>query len=249
MTAPAMPVSAPAPAGNNPNPISAMIGVLTKPGDFYASIKGATGFGAPIIFAVIMGLLAGVLTAVKAFMFGASVGGALGGGMGMLAGIGAIIIYPIACIIGVFIGGAIVHVIALICSGKGSYEASCRVAAYGLATMPLNAAIGFIPMVGGWISILVSLYGLFIFYNGLVKLHDAKASVVMIICGIFALIVVASGVWGQIQLMRLKSLGNDFQQGMMKGLNDPKAQEELNKAMKDFQKEMEKAAKEAEKKQ
>jgi hypothetical protein len=199
------PAAAPTPSAVPPfDPkavLDAAIAVVTKPAEFFASakIKGEVGFVPMIIFAVCMGVVAGVLGAVvvilKSLTFGAA-----GAAFGVFAAIGGIILQPIFAVIAVFVGGGIVHVIALISGGKGTYEQSARIAAYSLAVVPIAAVLGLLPIA----PILAWLYGLYITALGIFALHEgAKRQTVYIVLGVLAGIWALVTVTGYIAAMAL----------------------------------------------
>jgi len=184
---PSSPAPAPAaPAFDPKGIIDAFIAVITKPADFFSSaaIKEQKGFGPPLIFAVVMGLVAGVIGALVAIFHLGVAAGAVGGAIGVGMGIAGIILSPIVAVIVAFVGGAIVHVIALIASGKGTYEQSVRIACYATAVYPIAAVLGIIP----GLSILANLYGMYIVALGIIALHAANRQTTFIVLGVLAAI-------------------------------------------------------------
>jgi hypothetical protein len=185
------PPTSPAPAAPAFDPkaiIDQFVAVLTKPADFFASaaIKEQKGFGPPLIFAVIMGLVAGVIGAILAVLHLGAAGGPLGGAVGVGVGLMGIIISPIMAVIVAFVGGAIVHVIALIASGKGTYEQSVRIACYATAVYPVAAVLGIISFLP--LSILANLWGMYIVALGIIALHSANRQTTFIVLGVLAAI-------------------------------------------------------------
>ncbi len=186
----APPPSAAAPA-KGPGIFQAFGAVLTRPAAFYASVKDVGGFGAPLVFALVMGLVSGVFGAVLTVL-GLTVAGAPGGAFGMAVGFGAIIGAPIFAVVGSFVGGAIVHVISMIAGGKGTYEQSVRIAGYASAVMPFGAVLGVVPLLGT----LATLYGLFLAAQGLFAIHAAERRRTTLVTGILGVLVVLMAIGG-----------------------------------------------------
>jgi len=184
---PSSPAPAPAAPAFDPKAIlDTFVAVITKPADFFASaaIKEQKGFGPPLIFAVVMGLAAGIVGAIVAILHLGVLAGPLGGAVGVGMGIAGIIISPIVAVIAAFIGGAIIHVIALIASGKGTYETSVRIGCYAMAVYPVRALLDILPPLG----VLASLYGLYIIALGIIALHAANRQTTFVVVGILAAI-------------------------------------------------------------
>lgn len=179
---PAPPSAPPSPAAQAPGILQAFVGVLTKPADFYASVREVGGFGAPVVFALVAGLAGGVISAVYAFIGLGATGRAAGGAVGTFAGASAVIMTPIFAVIGCFVGGAVVHVVSTIAGGKGTYEQSVRVAGYAGAVMPLSALLSFVPL----LRFLPTLYGLYLAAVGLVAIHAADRRRTYAVMGVLA---------------------------------------------------------------
>jgi hypothetical protein len=77
---------------------------------------------------------------------------------------GAVIIAPAFGIIGIFIGGLILHICFKIVGGSGSYEGTVRALSYASAI----SAVSWIPIVG-WI---IGLYAIYLNIVGGTFVHD-----------------------------------------------------------------------------
>lgn len=244
-TQPAAPASNPSPA---PNPLTAAIAVLTKPAAFYSSIKGMTGLGPALVFVVITGVLSGVLRAIHFFVFGAAMGAAAGApAAGLLGGtVGAIVmvfLIPIAFVIFAFIGGAIVHVIAMIAGGKGTFEKSVHIACYSSAIAPLSALAAFIPVLGRILGLALAVYALYVIATGILALHpEAKKQTTYVVTGVLGLIVVGCAGIGMLMGAGARMAGSELQAKYGKG-------SAFEQQMKKMSEDMKKAAEEAQKKQ
>ena len=91
------------------------IAVITKPTEFYRGMAKTGGFGDPLVFMVVMGTIAGVVQAVLAFVH-------LIPFFSVITALAAIIYFPIAMVIGGFIGAAIMFVIWKLMGSNESYE-------------------------------------------------------------------------------------------------------------------------------
>jgi hypothetical protein len=220
-----------------PGIFQAFVEVLTKPAAFFESVRGQTGFGAPIVFALVMGLLSGVLSGiVQALGLGAM--RAPGVGVGAAATVVGIVVSPIvAVVVGSFIGGAIVHLIALVAGGKGSFEQSVRIASYSLAVAPVGAVLGVVT----FLPTLANLYALWIVAAGIIAIHlgDRKRTLlVMAVLGVVVILLSIAGVAvghaaknASEDLESRYGAGSDFQREIEKARSDmQRAAEEMQRA-------------------
>jgi hypothetical protein len=163
---------------------------LMSPKDYFASMAKEGGFVEPIIKALIYGIVAGVISMIwfllnlytaKWGMFG------VGAGFILLNAI-------VGAVIGLFIGGIIVLIISAICGGSTKFEANVRVTAALMVLSPVSALLSFLGGIsltlGTLVSGIVSLYGLYLLYNALVKSLGAKEGTAKIVCIILAALVV-----------------------------------------------------------
>lgn len=226
------------PAARAPGVVQALVSVLTKPASFYASVRDAGGYGAPIVFALVMGIVAGVINAVYLVVGLGAAGGAMGGAIGAAAGFGSLIMMPIFAVIGCFIGGAIVHVISLIAGGKGTFEQSVRVAGYAAAVMPIGALVGFVPLV----RFLPTLYGLYLVAQGLMAIHAADRAKTYVATGVLAVLLVLFAIMGMVMGRAAQQFGSEMKTQFGEG---SQFQRDMAKAREDIQR----AAEEARRKQ
>lgn len=100
-------------------------------------------------------------------------------GLGMILtghGFASLIFGIIITYVGVFIGSVIIHIVAVILKGIGTYEATFRVGAYSSVIY----LVYWFPILGG----LLALYGLVLWFFGIRKVHSfssEKTIVVLII--------------------------------------------------------------------
>ena len=168
---------------------------LANPKSYFASMAKEGGFGEPIIKALIYGLVAGIISFIWALL-GLSAAGMFGAAAG---GIMVIISSLIGAFIGLFIGGLIVLILSAICGGNTSFEANVRVCASLMVLYPVNALLGFFSGInltlGAIISLIVSLYSLYLLYNALVNALGGKqgaAKVISIILAIIPILILIS---------------------------------------------------------
>lgn len=233
-TQPVAPGAAPSPAPQ-PGILDAFKAVLTKPAEFYASVRDVGGFGGPLVFAIVMGLVSGVISACYAFFGLGAIGGGTGAAIGAFAGFSAIIMSPIFAVLGCFIGGAIVHVISLIAGGKGTYEQSVRVAGYAAAVMPISALVTFVPL----LRLLPGLYGLYLVALGLIAIHAADRKKTFVSVGVLGLILILFTVMGMLAGRAVQQMGSEMEakygQGSDFQKNLEKATQEMKRAAEEAQ--------------
>lgn len=150
--------------------IKESIDVLVNPKSYFSTMKTTGGMSEPLIKAVIYGAIAGAIAFIWSLLnLGAIGGGIFGGAFGIMILIGRII----GSIIGLFIGAVILLVISSICKGNTDFEANLRVTAAVMVMMPVSALLGFALHInfylGTIISLAVSIYALWLLYNGLVE--------------------------------------------------------------------------------
>lgn len=153
--------------------------VLMSPKPYFASMKTTGGLGEPVIKALIYGAVAGIISFIWSLLH-------LGGGMfGHGFGIMILIWTIIYAVIGLFIGAVVTLIISAICKGSTDFEACARVTAACMVIMPVVALLGFFYGIGFTlgtiVSLVVSIYGLYVLYYGLVEALKANASTAKIV--------------------------------------------------------------------
>ncbi len=101
----------------------------------------------------------------------------------------------IGAIIGLFIGGAIMLVISMICGGNTDFEANARVMASLMVLYPISAFLalfyGINFTLGGVIALAVSVYGIYLLYHAAIHALKGKESSVKIVAIVFLVISIA----------------------------------------------------------
>jgi hypothetical protein len=194
------------PAAQAPGIVQAFVSVLTRPASFYASVRDVGGYGAPVVFALVLGIAAGLISAAYLVIGLGAAGGPWGGAIGAAAGFGTVIMTPIFAVIGCFVGGAIVHVVSLIAGGKGTYEQSVRVAGYAAAVMPIGALVGFVPL----LRFLPTLYGLYLVAQGLIAIHAAERTKTYVTTGVLAALFVLFAIMMAMTGRAVQQMGADM---------------------------------------
>lgn len=236
------PGSSPAPVFDLKGIADAFVRVLTRPAAFWASVSEQKGFGPPIIFAVVMGVIAGVIGAILAIAgLGALMGG-MGRAIGTVAGLVGIITTPILYVVGCFIGGGVVYLIAMIAGGKPDYERSVRIASYAIAVGPIGAILGFIPL----LSLLPGLYGLYLIALGVIALQLGDRRKTFIAAGVLAGLLVLFQLIGFFTAMALRSSGSQLETRYGEG---SQFQRDVERSAEEIRQKMEKAAREAQEKE
>jgi hypothetical protein len=147
--------------------------VLTRPGEAFTAMRREGGFGEPLIYAVI-GASAGAIVqflfslVLHSLGFFADRRDAFGAMAGMgIGSVGFIIFFPLAVIIGLFIGAAIIHLCLMIVGGaKQPFETTFRVLAFSQGS---TGVLQMIPICGGLIA---GVWGLVVNCIGLARAHE-----------------------------------------------------------------------------
>jgi len=226
---------------------------ILTPAEYFSVMSKTGGFAEPLIKAVIYGFAAALINLLWMTLSLGAVGGAFGGMLGGGVGVMGLVMSVIGSIIALFIGGAIVLVISAICGGSTDYEANVRVTASLMAISPISALFGFLGgfslWLGGLASIVVSLYGLWLLYNALIKALGGKegpAKVISIILAIIPVLMIVSGLLcmkavSTIPDQMMKNVPTEDQEQMKKALEEAtKGLEQMNKELQEENKEVQK---------
>lgn len=218
--------------------------VLTNPKEYFTSMPKEGGLIEPLIKAVIYGTIAGIFALIWSLLHLSGASAMLGGGVGIMALVWSII----GAIIGLFIGGVIMLVISAICGGDTSYEANARVIASIMVLSPISALFSFTGglslFLGGIISILISLYGIWLMYNALVNALSAKEGTAKVLSLILAIIpvlmIISTLMCAKVATHTSKTIlkqTEQFQNEMEKqNLDSMKKLDEFRKKMEDMEK-------------
>ncbi len=145
--------------------------------------KASLGQGLKVLAVglVIAGIIAGVIQTI------------FNGFLGAFSVITSPIVMLIAGLVGAFIGVGIVWIIAKLLGGKGSYGAQFHLAALVMAPVfIINAILNIIPIVGGLIGSLLSLYSLWPHIVAVREVHGfstGRAAVAVLVPLIIAMII------------------------------------------------------------
>jgi len=183
--------------------------VLVNPKAYFSTMKTSGGMTEPLIKAVIYGAVAGAI----AFIWSLLKIGAMTG-FGSAIGIMVFIWSIIGAIIGLFIGAVILLVISSICKGSTYFEANLRVTAALMVMMPINALLGFAGhfnlYFGVIVSIAVSIYALWLLYNGLVEALKTNPETTKIVSYVLIAIIVIFTLVGIGAKRRATQFMNEF---------------------------------------
>jgi hypothetical protein len=128
--------------------------VILRPGDFFGEIPREGGTGRATVFAIVMGFLAGVLGFV----------------LRVLPPFSSVFKLPFAAFAGTVVGAFLVHVLAMLAGGKGSLEASYRLAAYLMVFLPLIIVADMLP----YLHIAMGGYALYALIQGVIPVHGLE---------------------------------------------------------------------------
>jgi lysylphosphatidylglycerol synthetase-like protein (DUF2156 family) len=174
-------------------------------------MKTSGGMTEPLIKAVIYGAISGAFAFIWSFLkIGAMTGGLFGGAIGIMVFIWSII----GAIIGLFICAVILLVISSICKGSTDFEANMRVTAAVMVVMPIRSFFGFAGhlniYLGVIISLAVSIYALWLLYNGLVEALKSNPETTRIVSYVLVAIIVIFTLIGFGTARRAHQFMNEF---------------------------------------
>lgn len=214
--------------------------ILVKPGEYFSGMAKSGGFGDPLIRAVIYGLLAGIINMLLSIMKLGHMRGMFGGMLGGGIGIAALITTLFVTFVGLFISGVVVLIISAICSGNNSYEASVRVSASLMVLMPIKSLLGLLSgfsfHLGLGVSLLTSLYGIYLLYYGITEALEGKKQVAKVISAFLTFIPILMIIGSFMCMRAVKDISTDAQKFMKEF---PKENREFQKNVEKLQKMME----------
>jgi hypothetical protein len=217
------------------------IATITRPREYFEALKLDGGLGEPIIKVVIYGVIAGLFSLIWSFLkIGAVAGGMFGGAIGIMAFIWAVI----GSIIGLFVGAVIMLIISAICGGSTDFEANIRVIASMMVLMPISKFFGFFSAInftlGLVVSMIISLFGLYLMYWALTGSLKAKAGASKIVAYILSALIVLTMLVG----MGAKRTANKFLKEY--GIESDEGEIKFDQMTKDMEKALEEIQKELE---
>ena len=169
--------------------IKESVDVLVNPKSYFSTMKTSGGMSEPLIKAVIYGAVAGAIAFIWSLLKIGVMSG-FGGTIGIMIFIWSII----GAIIGLFIGAVILLVISSICKGSTDFEANMRVTAALMVMMPINAFLGFAGhfnlYFGVIVTIAVSIYSVWLLYNGLIEALKTNPETTKIVSYVLIAIIV-----------------------------------------------------------
>jgi hypothetical protein len=185
--------------------------VLENPRSYFSAMKTSGGLTEPLIKAVIYGAVAGAIAFIwSLFNLGMIGGGMFGGAFGIMIFFWKII----GSVIVLFIGAVILLVISSVCNGNTDFEANVRVMAAVMVVMPISAFFGFAGHInfylGTIINIAVSIFTLWLFFNGLVQALKANAETTRIVIYILIALTVLVMLLSMGRLRRTSRMLDEF---------------------------------------
>lgn len=201
--------------------------VITNPTAYFQGMARSGGYVQPLLFVVVMAVAAGILAAVLS-LFGAS------GGM-LAAGFGAVIVVPIAAVIGSFIGAAILFVIWKLMGSAENYETAYRCTAATAAIYPVVGVLAIIPYIGAIVGIAWANY---LMIEASVSVHGRERKTATLVFGILGALLILSNVSseyaGRQMAGRMKEMGARFDD--MENLSPEEAGKKMGEFLKGFEK-------------
>jgi hypothetical protein len=164
---------------------------LLNPKSYFSGMKISGGLTEPLIKAVIYGTVTGLIYLI-CWLFRIKAFGA--GNIGDAVGLLAVIKIIFSAAAGVSLGAGLLLIISSICKGNTNIEPNIRVSASLMVIMPVYAILSITWGINLWlgivISILVSLFFLWLLYHGLVSALKCKQENARIVCYVLTALIV-----------------------------------------------------------
>jgi len=218
------------------------IRVITQPAAFFREMPKAGGYVEPLIFMLVIGVVSGLIQAVLSLLRVNVVGVAM-------AGIAAVIMMPVAILIGGFIGAGIAFVIWKLMGSEENYETAYRCCAYASAVSPITTVLGIIPYLGSAIGIGIVTYYL-VMASG--EVHKIPAKKAWTVFGAVAAVLIFLSMSGQFAARKMANDAERFRKEMEEAGREMqksaeqsrKAAEEIGRAAQQQSEEQQKATQE-----
>jgi hypothetical protein len=212
--------------------------IITNPVDFYRNMSKSGGYSEPLIFLLVMAVASGLITAVLAIINLLPI--PAGVGMAM------IIAFPIGALIGGFIGAAILFVIWKLMGSSENYEVAYRCVAYTSAIMPVVTVLGVVPYLGTLVRII---WGSYLAIVASMEVHGRQKNPSYIVFGILGALGLLMSIGGEKAQRELASNMEQYSRAMEESVGNmgDMTPEEAGRAVGEFMKGLEDAAKEGEK--
>lgn len=218
--------------------------ITTDPVSFYKSMPKTGGYGEPIIFVLVAALAGGIIYAALSII-------GLTPGPDM-AGIGAIIGFPIGGVIGSFILSAFLFVIWKLMGSPENFETAYRCVAYSFGLMPALAVCMIIPYLG---TIIRTLWGTWLVIIQSTEVHGRAKSTATMVFGILAALMVLTGLRSEYVARQALEQAEEYMQNLNEAQSNAlknlegMSPEEMGKAAGEFMKGLQEAANQQEENQ
>ena len=211
--------------------------VISSPQAFYRNMNKSGGYGEPVIFLLVMAVASGLLTAFLALTNLVPV--PVGTGLGM------VIVLPIAALIGGFIGAAILFVVWKLMGSPEKYETAYRCVAYTSAIMPIVTVLSMVPYLGTLIRVV---WGTYLVIIASTEVHGRGKNPSYIVFGILGALGLVMSINAERTQREMASSMEQYSRAMEESIKDmgDMTPEEAGRAVGEFMKGMQDAAKEAE---
>lgn len=138
--------------------------LIENPSGFYQNEERRDGFGYPLKFAAFSLLISGLLGAVRVGIYGTpadvSIAAPIAAGIGLVSSV-------IGGLIGLIIGAGFIHIFVALLGGDHGYSETLSVGAYTTSLSAVASAFGLIPLLGGFIGLVLGIYGIYVQARGL----------------------------------------------------------------------------------
>ena len=161
--------------------------VVFDPHGYYAGMPKQGGYAEPLIYATVMGLVAGIIGAILS-------GFTLGSDGGVQIGMAAIIVMPIAAVIGSFVFTFIMWVVWKLMGSRENYETAYRAVSATMVVLPFSAVIGLLPYFG---TLVINVWFIWLMILASIHVHGLERKKSMTVIGILGAVLLLVNLSGE----------------------------------------------------
>ena len=177
--------------------------MLKNPTGFYRDMEKSGGFGAPLLYVIVMAAATGLIVAILSLL-GAGVSGVIA------IGLGAVVVFPAVAVIGSFFASLILYIIWKLLGSNESLETGYRCVAYATVVYPVSAVLGLIPYLG---SIVGVVWGMYLMTVATTQVHRLNRNTAYIVFAVLGVLLIITNINAERESRRLVSA--------QKGNNEP----------------------------
>lgn len=175
---------------------SLWLDALIRPEETFKRERHNASLGDAMLNVGAAGLISGIMLGLLVFLLTAiipSAGKDVILGFGILGFIVVVVGYPILSVFGLLMGSSIIFIVAKIFGGKGDFTTQTYLFSLFMAPISIIQILGFIPLIGILVSLIVGLYSLYLYVVALREVHSfstGRAILTILIPAVLAIIAV-----------------------------------------------------------